>query len=134
MVSSVKNQWACGSCWSFATAAQIESYAALAGADLVDLSTEQVSYLTNMSTTGHLHLELFWVYQLTMLNFFKLLIDYICVPHLPNCHILMACRTCHPWETQIRAAAKKNFFRSQRAPPTPCSAEEEEVVWVLLSS
>ena len=42
VISDVHNQGACGSCWAFATVAQIESYTALAGHGLVDLSVEPV--------------------------------------------------------------------------------------------
>ena len=43
VVGDVHNQGACGSCWAFATVAQIETYTALAGDGLVDLSVEQVT-------------------------------------------------------------------------------------------
>ena len=41
--AAAKDQGVCGSCWAFATVAQIESYTALAGDGLVDLSVEQVT-------------------------------------------------------------------------------------------
>jgi len=46
VVSDVKNQGQCGSCWAFATTEIIESYAALATGDLVELSAQQVTSCT----------------------------------------------------------------------------------------
>merc|ERR1712004_254568 len=43
MISGVKNQGQCGSCWAFGTTEQIESYAAIASGNLVELSTQQVT-------------------------------------------------------------------------------------------
>jgi len=43
VITDVHNQGACGSCWAFATVAQIESYTALAGDGLPDLSVEQIT-------------------------------------------------------------------------------------------
>ena len=43
VITDVHNQGACGSCWAFATVAQVESYTALSGDGLVDLSVEQVT-------------------------------------------------------------------------------------------
>lgn len=42
IVSAVKDQGHCGSCWAFASTATVESYVALATGLLFDLSTEQV--------------------------------------------------------------------------------------------
>jgi hypothetical protein len=42
VVSAVKDQGQCGSCWAFATTESIESMWALAGNDLVELSPEQI--------------------------------------------------------------------------------------------
>jgi len=42
VVSDVKDQGQCGSCWAFATTEAIESFWALAGNDLVVLSPEQI--------------------------------------------------------------------------------------------
>ena len=43
IVSAVKDQGHCGSCWAFASTATIESYVALASGLLFDLSTEQMA-------------------------------------------------------------------------------------------
>ena len=43
VISGVKNQGQCGSCWAFGTTEQIESYAAIASGNLVELSTQRVS-------------------------------------------------------------------------------------------
>ena len=43
VITDVHNQGACGSCWAFATVAQIESYTALDGDGLPDLSVEQIT-------------------------------------------------------------------------------------------
>ena len=52
-VTGVKNQGACGSCWAFAATEQIESYAAIASGDLVELSTQQMTSCTpNTLTCG----------------------------------------------------------------------------------
>jgi len=45
-VTPVKNQGQCGSCWAFALTAQVESYAAIATEDLIELSTQQVTSCT----------------------------------------------------------------------------------------
>eukprot|EP01118_Nematostelium_gracile_P006926 TRINITY_DN2243_c0_g1_i1.p1 TRINITY_DN2243_c0_g1~~TRINITY_DN2243_c0_g1_i1.p1 ORF type:complete len:389 (+),score=99.29 TRINITY_DN2243_c0_g1_i1:49-1167(+) len=42
IISPVKDQGQCGSCWSFATAESVESYYAKATGELVDLSEQQV--------------------------------------------------------------------------------------------
>jgi len=42
IVSDVKNQGECGSCWTFGTASTVESYWALATGDLQDLSEQQI--------------------------------------------------------------------------------------------
>jgi cathepsin L len=43
VVSAVKDQGHCGSCWAFASTATIESYVALSTGMLFDLSTEQIA-------------------------------------------------------------------------------------------
>merc|ERR1711887_161005 len=45
-ISDVKNQGQCGSCWAFATTEMIESYAAIATGNLVELSAQQVTSCT----------------------------------------------------------------------------------------
>jgi len=42
VVSAVKDQGQCGSCWAFSTTESVESMCALAGNDLVELSPEQI--------------------------------------------------------------------------------------------
>lgn len=43
VVSAVKDQGHCGSCWAFASTATIESHAAINSGELFDLSTQQVA-------------------------------------------------------------------------------------------
>jgi len=43
VISAVKNQGQCGSCWAFGTTEQIESYVAISSGNLVELSTQQVT-------------------------------------------------------------------------------------------
>lgn len=45
-LTPVKDQGSCGSCWAFATAAMVESYAYLTNQTLVQLSTQQVTSCT----------------------------------------------------------------------------------------
>jgi len=53
VVTPVKNQGQCGSCWAFGTTEQIESYTALATQELVQLSAQQVTSCTpNPLTCG----------------------------------------------------------------------------------
>jgi len=53
IISAVKNQGRCGSCWAFGTTEQVESYTALATGELVELSTQQVTSCSpNPSTCG----------------------------------------------------------------------------------
>ena len=42
VISAVKNQGQCGSCWAFGTTEQIEAYTAIASGNLVELSAQQV--------------------------------------------------------------------------------------------
>lgn len=42
IVSAVKDQGHCGSCWAFASTATIESHVAKASGELFDLSVQQV--------------------------------------------------------------------------------------------
>jgi len=46
IISEVKNQGSCGSCWAFATTAQIESYAAMNNVSLTKLSDQEVTTCT----------------------------------------------------------------------------------------
>jgi len=46
VISEVKNQGSCGSCWAFATTAQIESYAAMNNVSLTKLSDQEVTTCT----------------------------------------------------------------------------------------
>jgi len=46
VISEVKNQGSCGSCWAFATTAQIESYAAMNNVSLTKLSAQEVTTCT----------------------------------------------------------------------------------------
>lgn len=46
VVSDVKNQGSCGSCWAFATTEMIESYAAIAAGSMTELSSQQVTSCT----------------------------------------------------------------------------------------
>jgi len=53
VITAVKNQGQCGSCWAFGTTEQIESYTALATQELVELSAQQVTSCTpNPLTCG----------------------------------------------------------------------------------
>jgi len=53
VVTPVKNQGQCGSCWAFGTTEQIESYTAIASKELVQLSAQQVTSCTpNPLTCG----------------------------------------------------------------------------------
>jgi len=53
IVSAVKNQGRCGSCWAFGTTEQVESYTALETGSLVELSAQQVTSCTpNPLTCG----------------------------------------------------------------------------------
>jgi len=57
VITDVKNQGQCGSCWAFGTTEQIEAYTALAGNELVELSAQQVSILSWCPFSFHLHLD-----------------------------------------------------------------------------
>jgi len=46
VITDVKNQGQCGSCWAFALTAQVESYAKIATDTLLELSTQQVTSCT----------------------------------------------------------------------------------------
>jgi cathepsin L len=46
VVSAVKNQGQCGSCWAFCTTEQIESFAAINTGTLINLSSQQVTACT----------------------------------------------------------------------------------------
>ena len=43
VITDIKNQGQCGSCWAFGTTEQIESYTALATGELIELSAQQVN-------------------------------------------------------------------------------------------
>jgi len=55
VISAVKNQGQCGSCWAFATTEMIESYAAISSGQMTQLSTQQVTSCTPnpVSCGGH---------------------------------------------------------------------------------
>jgi len=53
VITDIKNQGQCGSCWAFGTTEQIESYTALATGELIELSAQQVTSCTpNPLTCG----------------------------------------------------------------------------------
>jgi len=53
VITAVKNQGQCGSCWAFGTTEQIEAYTALATGELIELSAQQVTSCTpNPLTCG----------------------------------------------------------------------------------
>lgn len=47
VVTKVKEQGSCGSCWTFSTAAAMESYNAIAGGDLYNMSPQQILDCSN---------------------------------------------------------------------------------------
>ena len=67
VISAVKNQGQCGSCWAFGATEQIESYTAIASGNLVELSAQQVLKPPSVrfqTFAGHLlctqHPQLWW--------------------------------------------------------------------------
>ena len=67
VISAVKNQGQCGSCWAFGATEQIESYTAIASGSLVELSAQQVLKPPSVrfqTFAGHLlctqHPQLWW--------------------------------------------------------------------------
>jgi C1A family cysteine protease len=57
VVSAVKDQGHCGSCWAFASTATVESYVAIATGLLFDLSTQQVRPSRPPSSERNRYLE-----------------------------------------------------------------------------